>query len=91
MKNSSGTKSWELWQWLRGPCWWLRGTSRAAFAALASPFDPLARNLERGRSFLLDMSTIQELREAALKDCKQPSRYTSDEGVLDNPEETEKV
>jgi len=37
------------------------------------------------------MSTIQELREAALKDCKQPSRYTSDEGVLDNPEETEKV
>jgi hypothetical protein len=37
------------------------------------------------------MSTIQELREAALKDCKQPSRYTSDEGVLDNQEETEKV
>jgi hypothetical protein len=37
------------------------------------------------------MSTIEELREAALKDCKQPSRYTSDEGVLDNPEETEKV
>ena len=37
------------------------------------------------------MSTIEELREAALKDCKQPSRYTSDEGVLGNQEETEKV
>jgi len=37
------------------------------------------------------MSTIQELRDAALKDCKQPSRYTSDEGVFGNPEETRKV
>ena len=37
------------------------------------------------------MSTIQELREAALKDCKQPSRYTSDEGVLGNQKESEKV
>jgi len=37
------------------------------------------------------MSTIQELREAALKDCKQPSRYTSDKGVLGNQEESEKV
>ena len=34
---------------------------------------------------------IQTLRETALKDCKPPSRYTSDEGVLNNPEETEKV
>lgn len=37
------------------------------------------------------MSTIQELREAALKDCMPPSRYTSDEGVLGNQEESEKV
>jgi len=49
------------------------------------------KNLEEGRPFLLDMSTIEELREAALKDCKQPSRYTSDEGVLGNVEESEKV
>ena len=34
---------------------------------------------------------MEELRDAALKDCKQPSRYTSDKGVLGNQEESEKV